>query len=644
MSNKFVEFTAFLKDQMSGPLEKMSRHGNAAFDKLRGGLARFQTESKKTFITIEQIDKELKDLNARKIKLHVDDSELKKVNREIYQLTSQRRMMENIGMGMAGKTAEMGLISKAGIYGAAIAAAYKGVQLFKSSISEYDNSEKVSAQLQAGLKSTGGISGKTMEGMSSQAENLQKVTLFDDETTKNAQAILLTFTKVRDDVFDKSIPLIQDMATRMGTDLNTAALQVGKALNDPIQGVTALRRVGVQMNDQQKEQIATFMKLGQVEKAQAMILKELETEFGGSAMAAAKAGTGGLTILKNKFGDLKESIGKSITPTILAIGDLAGETLKLNKVNPSEDIQKEKQMFIQLGSAVANENITEERRREILKQMRDMQPGFLQGLDLEKVGYESVKTAINDSIGMYDRRIDYLNAEAKALENINKVQEYNNELTLLRQSQAESYVGSMENQWDSFLTKSKATRLLQSMGGVLDVFGWSGKVITGKNMSDIIKDANQKLQQDGDKLIERQKLVAEYTQNIMDASKTGDLTVLNAFEKKLRSMGITSKMMAEFKKQFEGLGGFDPGSGGSGTNTGGKNGGGEGLDKDLKTINGDISKVKNINITIQRIVGIENNTIENASGGEINLSRLEGAISEILLTEINDANLAGGND
>lgn len=638
--NKTVTFTAWLKDMASGPLDKMSRKGKAAFEQMSRGIAKFTSDGKKVSLTIEQIDNEIKKLNSQRITLHVDSSDFKRVTRELNQLTGQKRMIE--GSGLTSKAAGLGVISKAGIYGAAIAAAYKGVQLAKSSIGEFDKSEKVNAQLGAGLKSTGGISGKTIGGMSSQAENLQKITLFDDETTKNAQGLLLTFTKVRGEVFDKSIPLMQDLATRMGggpESLSSAALQVGKALNDPIGGVTALRRMGVQLDDQQKKQIKTFMDLGQIEKAQAVILKELQTEFGGSAQAAAKAGTGGLTILGNKFDDIKERIGKSITPTALAIGDLAGETMKLAKANPSADIQREKQMFIQLSAAVANENLTEERRRDILKQMRDIQPGFLEGLNLESVGYEQVRDAIDSSISMYDRRISYLEAEAKALEAINKVQEYNNELTSLRQSQAESNVGSMEQQMDSFLTRAKTARVAQSMDGMLDVLGWSSKLLTGTSISDRLQKSNQQLQQEGEKLLERQKLVAEYTQDIMDASKTGDLTILNAFEKKLKSMGVTSNMMAKFKEQYAGLGNIDDPTNPA-VNTGGTGGSNDPLDPDLKTINGDISKVKNINITIHKLGGditYTNSTVKESA------SDLKDQITEVLLTALNDANLAGGD-
>lgn len=56
--------------------------------------------------------------------------------------------------------------------------------------------------------------------------------------------MLLTFTRIGKDVFPKAVGPILNVSTAMGTDLNSAALQVGKALNDPAKGINALSRAG----------------------------------------------------------------------------------------------------------------------------------------------------------------------------------------------------------------------------------------------------------------------------------------------------------------------------------------------------------------------------------------------------------------
>jgi len=83
-------------------------------------------------------------------------------------------------------------------------------------------------------------------------------------------------------------------------------------LNDPILGVTALSRVGVQFNDQQKEQIRLMQESGNVLGAQKIILKELDDQVGGTAKGSADA----TAIMARSFDEVTESIGKGLMPAV----------------------------------------------------------------------------------------------------------------------------------------------------------------------------------------------------------------------------------------------------------------------------------------------------------------------------------------
>lgn len=217
----------------------------------------------------------------------------------------------------------------------------------KELIDVYDVQAKADAQLKAAIISTNGAAGRSFEELKAQAGALQGTTLFGDEETEKAQALLLTFTNIRTDVFDKTIPIAQDYATALanagnGTaDMKSAVTQLGKALNDPIKGINALSRSGVQFDDQQKEQIKTLVESGNTVKAQTIILSELEKQFGGSAAAAAKAGAGGLTQLENVIGDIKESAGELLInvinpfiPKLIEFGQKADVFVKNLKNTP----------------------------------------------------------------------------------------------------------------------------------------------------------------------------------------------------------------------------------------------------------------------------------------------------------------------
>jgi hypothetical protein len=147
------------------------------------------------------------------------------------------------------------------------------------------------------------------------AAGLQRISLYDDDQIlKEVTANLLTFTNVTGTEFDKAQVAILNLSTRLGTDLTSASVQVGKALNDPIKGVKALGRAGVQFTAEQKAQIEALQESGDVAGAQTIILQELETQFGGAAEAAANVDP--YTQLANEVGNLSEDFGAIINDAL----------------------------------------------------------------------------------------------------------------------------------------------------------------------------------------------------------------------------------------------------------------------------------------------------------------------------------------
>ena len=181
--------------------------------------------------------------------------------------------------------------------------------------------QMVHAQLDAVLKSTGGAAGVTAEAANELADSLSKVTMFDDEAILGAENLLLTFTRIGNDVFPEATEAVLNMSQALGQDLKSSAIQLGKALNDPIGGVTALRRVGVQLTDAQEELIKKMVEAGDVAGAQKIILSELTTEFGGAAKAAGETLPGKLAILKTQLGNVQEEIGGVFIPVLADMAD-----------------------------------------------------------------------------------------------------------------------------------------------------------------------------------------------------------------------------------------------------------------------------------------------------------------------------------
>lgn len=205
-----------------------------------------------------------------------------------------------------GKVTTLGSVMRT--IGAAAAGLAIGAYL-KDSVTAFNEAQRASAQLDATLRSTAGAVGVTREAMDAQAESMMRVTTFDDDAITGSQALLATFKNIQGEMFTNTIPAIADLATKMGTDLNSATLQVGKAMNDPIKGLTMLGRAGIQFSDAQEKTIKTMVETGRIADAQTIILSELNSQFGGSAAAAAATYEGQMAILQNRMGNVQETIG-----------------------------------------------------------------------------------------------------------------------------------------------------------------------------------------------------------------------------------------------------------------------------------------------------------------------------------------------
>jgi len=210
--------------------------------------------------------------------------------------------------------------------GAAMTAATLPLTLaLKSGLEGLKNAEVRAAQTAAVLKSTGGAANVTAEGVTTLANSLRDMSGVSGGTIREGENMLLTFTRIRNgvgegnDIFDQATKSVLNMSVAMGTDMKTASIQVGKALNDPVNGLTALNRVGIQFTETQKEQIKGFIAVGDVASAQKVILAELEKQFGGSAEAFGNTAAGQAAKLENEFMKLKMTLAQELMPAFKTV-------------------------------------------------------------------------------------------------------------------------------------------------------------------------------------------------------------------------------------------------------------------------------------------------------------------------------------
>ena len=239
------------------------------------------------------------------------------------------RLRADIGGGMesagrsAGTSASKGF---GGAFKAGVAGVIAGLGLekllsgaigfAKDSIGEAREAQKVGALTAQVIKTTGGAAKISAAQVGDLATAISNKTGVDDEAIQSGANLLLTFKNVKNEVgkganiFDRATAAAADLSAAGFGDMATTSKQLGKALNDPLKGITALSRSGVTFTAQQKKQIETLVASGKTLEAQKIILGEVESQVGGAAAASSTAGEK----MAVAWGNFKEGIGTSLLP------------------------------------------------------------------------------------------------------------------------------------------------------------------------------------------------------------------------------------------------------------------------------------------------------------------------------------------
>ncbi|HQD68777.1 MAG TPA: hypothetical protein PLO87_09315 [Ornithinibacter sp.] len=253
---------------------------------------------------------------------------------------SMGRTFDNVGRKADGAGRKTGGFGKsfallAGPIGAGIAAIGLGgaalgkfTDFLGSSVAEARESEKVGKTTAQIIKATGGAAKVSAGQVGALAESLSEKAGVDDEVIQTGANLLLTFKNVRNEagqgsaIFDRATAAAVDLSASGFGSVDSSAKMLGKALNDPLKGISALSRAGVTFTQQQKDQIKVLVESGDVLGAQKIILGEVESQVGGVAAASATMGEK----VKVSWDNLKEQVGTALLPALDKLGKWFLET------------------------------------------------------------------------------------------------------------------------------------------------------------------------------------------------------------------------------------------------------------------------------------------------------------------------------
>jgi phage-related protein len=228
-------------------------------------------------------------------------------------------VLQGVGQALGGFALKLG--------GQALSAV---TDFISGSIQEASQWDSAIAQTEAVIKSTGGAAGLTAQQMGDMAAAMSAsagASIFSDDAILGAQNVLATFTNIKGVNFGTATQSILDMSQALGMDLNSASMQVGKALNDPIKGLAALSRSGVTFSKEQEATIKAMVETGNVAGAQKLMLDELSKEFGGSAAAAVNTYAGQQVVLQEKMAGIQQTLGEALMPILMEFGSFLADTV-----------------------------------------------------------------------------------------------------------------------------------------------------------------------------------------------------------------------------------------------------------------------------------------------------------------------------
>lgn len=231
------------------------------------------------------------------------------------------------GGAIGGMAAELG--SLAGLSAGAtagLAAVAGGFLLVTDAAGE---AEAVNAKLAQILETTGAGAYITQGQINDLSAEIMNYSGQSDEAINSSATLLLTFAGLSNEaaiqagIFERAVKATADISALMGGDASSAALRLGRALDDPAAGMSMLQRSGVSFTAAQKEMIQELYASGDALGAQAALLDVVEGQVGGVAEAYGETAKGGIDQAKEAMGELAETIGADLLPVM----DAASKTI-----------------------------------------------------------------------------------------------------------------------------------------------------------------------------------------------------------------------------------------------------------------------------------------------------------------------------
>lgn len=357
----------------------------------------------------------------------------KPTSKALLAISAAANDVKGSALNMTGQLGPLGsALSAIGPYGLAAGVALSAVALgLLKGIEAAAEAEQSFMRLEAVLRATGNSSGLTANEIAATAEEIEKATLATAEQVQDAATVLATFRTVAGDTFTRTLTLAQDMSATFGGDLKSNVAALGKALEDPINGLGGLQKSYRLLTESQRDTIQTLVETGRQAEAQRMILDALEKKIGGSGRAETSGLAGATNRLSDAWGNLLKGIAQTETVSTAAKSSLSGLATVIEGLNgllkddtPGEKIFKAQEKLLQAQDVLqrfrdggASFSVIQLHERRVARLQADLDRILQEANEqTKKISDEKAAAVAGQEQAARDFRSEQLSQQRKALD------------------------------------------------------------------------------------------------------------------------------------------------------------------------------------------------------------------------------------
>lgn len=278
-----------------------------------------KAEAEEAKATLENLEKSLEDLKVS----------TGRTAKETDSFESSQKKAEVTNRSFASSIALT--ISKLVALGLAAREAYG---FLKESVQDAEKENQALAALQATLSATGRTAEISVGRIDKIASEMEDSFNADKQAIMDASAELAIMEGISSSLFERIILSSTNLSYILGTDVGSSISTLGRALEDPLEGMTKLERQGIFIKDGIRKQIEELVNQNRTYEAQVLLLDEIDSKVSGTAEKIAEVSS--LQALSTSFGKMKGSLGQILDDYVNPI--LGGFTSLFNYIDSQNSI------------------------------------------------------------------------------------------------------------------------------------------------------------------------------------------------------------------------------------------------------------------------------------------------------------------